>query len=90
MAFRLNDLHLAMPKGRKRRGARTIAKEKLYKHIRSHIIRLKPHFNIGITTGGSPADRWSHPYRHWAFVPKDHEYDESSTKPRRKQARQSY
>jgi hypothetical protein len=45
---------------------------------------MRPNFNIGITTGGSPADRWAHPYRHWAFVPRDHEYDDASTKPRKK------
>jgi hypothetical protein len=83
MAFRLNDLHKAIPKGKRRRGARTVAKERLYKHIHSRICAMKPRFNIGITTGGSPADRWAQPYLHWAFLPKDHEYDADLTKPRK-------
>src|SRR5690606_2718782 len=80
MAWRLNDLHRAKPAGASRRGSRTIAKEKLYRHIREHICRLKPNFNIGITTGGGFKDRWEQPYRHWAFRPADHEYDQSLTK----------
>lgn len=82
MAFRLNDLHKVRPEGQRQRGSRTIAKEKLYNRIRERIIRLKPNFNIGITTGGSREDRWSQPYRHWAFVPSEHEYDASRTKPK--------
>lgn len=81
MAFRLNDLHKAIPAGARRRGKRTVAKEKLYKHILGRIRALYPNFNIGITTGGGPPGRWEQPYRHWAFVPKDHEYDETLTKP---------
>ena len=81
MAFRLNDLHKAIPAGAKRRGKRTVAKEKLYKHILARVRAMYPHFNIGITTGGGPDRQWEQPYRHWAFVPKDHEYDESLTKP---------
>lgn len=80
MAFRLNDMHKEIPKGRRHRGARTVAKEKLYKHILKRIRAIKPNFNIGITTGGSPDGRWSQPYRHWAFVPTDHEYDLTLTK----------
>lgn len=81
MAFRLNDLHKAKPEGATRRGQRTIAKERLYEHIRGRICRLRPNFNIGITTGGAPEDRWALPYRHWKFVPRSHEYDGSLTKP---------
>lgn len=81
MAFRLNDLHKAVPHGHRRRGKRTIAKEKLYKHIRARVLRFKPNFNIGITTGASPQERWSMPYRHWAFLPRDHDYDKMLTKP---------
>lgn len=80
MAFRLNDLHLAIPDGSRRRGKRTVAKEKLYDHIRGRICRMHANFNIGITTGGGWEGRWAQPYRHWAFVPKAHEYDESLTK----------
>lgn len=71
MAFRLNDLHRAIPEGKRRRGKRTVAKEKLYKHIHSEICQLRPSFNIGISTGHEikPDDRWNHPYRHWKMVP---------------------
>ncbi len=80
MAFRLNDQHKVKPKGSSRRGRRTIAKEKLYNHIRGRILLLRPNFNTGITTGGTPEERWTQPYRHWAFVPNDHEFDASLTK----------
>jgi hypothetical protein len=81
MAFRLNDLHKAIPEGQKRRGKRTIAKEKLYKLILARVRALYPHFNIGMTTGSPDGGWWQQAYRHWAFVPKDHEYDKSLTKP---------
>ncbi|MGN6368063.1 MAG: DUF3800 domain-containing protein [Phycisphaerae bacterium] len=80
MAFRLNDLHLQKPVGQTRRGSRTIAKEKLYKHILTKIRELRPNFNAGISTGGDFSDRWHHPYRHWAFVPTDSEFDTDLTK----------
>jgi hypothetical protein len=69
--FRLNDKHKVKPKGKRTRAKRTIAKDKLYRHINKRIRRLYPHFNVGITTGGSPEDRWRHPYRHWLFKPKN-------------------
>ncbi len=80
MAFRLNDKHKEIPPGEKRRGRRTVAKEQLYKTILAEIRRLKPGFNIGISTGMSPAERWSAPYRHWCFVSADAEYREELTK----------
>ena len=48
MYFRLNNLHLEKPAGSRTRGKRTIAKEKLYKHINSQISSILPHFNIGV------------------------------------------
>lgn len=82
MQFRLNGLHLAKPPGSRRRGKRTLAKERVYKHIQSRIKDIHPGFNIGISTGhrGDVANRWHDPYRHWLFVPKQHEYDASRTK----------
>jgi hypothetical protein len=50
MAFRLNNLHKAKPQGSSRRGKRTVAKEKLYKHIQKEIRKIFPNFNIGTTT----------------------------------------
>ena len=55
-------------------------KEKLYKHILGRVRAMHPNFNIGITTGGGLEGAWSKPYRHWAFVPSDHDYDKSLTK----------
>lgn len=68
--FRLNRLHLEKDPLTGKRGRRTRAKEKLYKHILMRIQRIYPRFNIGISTGqqGGKADRWHHPYRHWLFI----------------------
>ncbi|TVQ12043.1 MAG: DUF3800 domain-containing protein [Bacteroidetes bacterium] len=81
MAFRLNDLHRVKPPGQRNRGNRTIAKEKLYKHIYKHITRIYPRFNIGTTTGKFPREKiWTLPYRHWKFTPKEFTVDESRYK----------
>lgn len=76
MHFRLNDKHKEKIAPRKR-GARTIAKEKLYKHINKRICKTRPGFNIGGNTGtdGDYANLWHHPYRHWLFVPSESERD---------------
>lgn len=81
--FRMNDKHLEIPHGSKRRGKRTIAKEKLYKHLLTHIRSMHRGFNPGITTGHGElgwAALWLMPYRHWIFVPRDYDYDESYEK----------
>ena len=72
MAFRLNDKHKDKAPGERERGKRTVAKEKLYKHILRRIRQVYPRLNIGITTGlqGDPANRWRQPYRHWLLIPK--------------------
>jgi hypothetical protein len=74
MHFRLNRKHLVKPAGSRRRGARTRAKEELYNAINARLREIRPHFNIGISTGadGDPASKWRHPYRHWLFCPTDH------------------
>ncbi|MGO2958236.1 MAG: DUF3800 domain-containing protein [Acetobacter sp.] len=76
MQFRLNDMHKVKPEGMRTRGKRTIAKEKVYKHINKRIREIYNNFNIGITTGtaGDPENRWRHPYRHWCFIPKNYNY----------------
>jgi len=85
MSFRLNDKHKEIPKGAKRRGRRTVAKEKLYKIILSEIRKIRPGFNIGVSTRTEKlSDRWNMRYMHWAFVPTDETFDSSLTKPRRK------
>jgi hypothetical protein len=82
MAFRLNDKHKEIPEGQKRRGKRTVAKERLYKTILGEIRRLRPGFNVGISTGndGDVTSRWSAPYLHWRFVPADMEFRGDLTK----------
>jgi hypothetical protein len=84
MTFRLNDKHKERPPGATRRGARTLAKEKLYRSILQEIRRVYPSFNIGITTGvsGQRSRRWSDPYRHWSFIAAESVYDETLTKKR--------
>ncbi|MBJ6111829.1 DUF3800 domain-containing protein [Hymenobacter sp. BT523] len=68
MAFRLNKQHLEIPPGKRHRGKRTLAKEKLYKHIHKRIVALYPRFNIGASTGRpTPEASWEQPYRHWNF-----------------------
>ncbi|MCR5163728.1 MAG: DUF3800 domain-containing protein [Thermoguttaceae bacterium] len=80
MAFRLNDKHKEKPNGQRCRGKRTIAKEKLYKHILQRIRRIYPNFNIGETTGHHLENHWLDPYRHWKFVAKGAQFDSSKTK----------
>lgn len=72
MAFRLNDMHLIKPEGQRQRGKRTLAKDRLYRHILAEICTLKPAFNPKISTAAQPFPEgaWSMPYRHWLFVPK--------------------
>lgn len=82
ISFRLNDKHKEKPEGKRIRGKKTIAKEKLYKHINAEIRKTRPNFNIGVSTGidGDYRNRWNHPYRHWLFIGKNSELDESLTK----------
>lgn len=85
MAFRLNDRHKEKPPGDRRRGKRTIAKEKLYRHILGRIRQLYRDFNIGETTGrcGNWENVWRQSYRHWKFVPSRHAIDPAKTKPKK-------
>lgn len=85
MSFRLNDKHKEIPKGARQRGKRTVAKEKLYKSILSEIRRIRPGFNIGVSTRiATLSDKWRLPYMHWSFVPSDETFDATLTKPRRR------
>jgi hypothetical protein len=78
MAFRLNKKHLEKSPETNKRGKRTIAKEKVYKHILGHIKAAYPHFNIGISTGlqGDKRNLWEDKYRHWRFRPNQWEWIE--------------
>jgi hypothetical protein len=76
MQFRLNDKHLEKPEGSRTRGKRTLAKERVYKHINACIRGLYggKQFNIGVSTGRhdpSARHEWNDPHRHWLFKPKD-------------------
>jgi hypothetical protein len=75
MQFRLNDKHKEKPEGSHRRGKRTIAKERVYKHILEQICLTYggKAFNIGTNTGkpNGMQHLWSDPYRHWLFKPSD-------------------
>ncbi|HUR45140.1 MAG TPA: hypothetical protein VMZ27_04610 [Candidatus Saccharimonadales bacterium] len=82
VAFRLNDNHREIQPGRKRRGKRTVAKEKLYKTILAEIRRTRPGFKIGISTGVPQVERWSAPYCHWRFVPVEMQQREELTQRR--------
>jgi hypothetical protein len=85
--FRLNNMHLEKPKGEHRRGKRTIAKEKVYKHINKRIREVtRRAFNIGISTGWDEEDSlWRDPYRHWRFVSTDAEIKPEFSKKKLKQ-----
>jgi hypothetical protein len=84
MQFRLNDWHLKIPPGQKRRALRTVAKEKLYRMILGRVRGIYPGFNIGESTGlkGNIANRWRHRYRHWKFVPSEKQFDRTRVKPK--------
>ena len=74
IAFKLNKLDEEKISGKRNRGKRTIAKEKLYKAILLRIRKIYPGFNIGISTGikDNIHNFWLHPYRHWLFVPNEY------------------
>ncbi len=73
--FRVNDKHLEKPEGATRRGKRTIAKEKVYKHINKRIREVTGiAFNIGVSTARDDGERvWKDAYRHWRFVARNAE-----------------
>lgn len=78
MAFRLNDMHKEKQEGQRIGGKKTVAKEKLYKHIYNYIRETRPRFNIGVSTGiKAESDKWEQPYRHWKFTATNVEIDES-------------
>lgn len=80
--FKLNGLDKAIPQGKRRRGKKTLAKERVYRHILNRIWRIYPNFNIGASTGtqGDLRNRWRHPYRHWKMVPYNYEIDSTAKK----------
>ncbi|WP_160044721.1 DUF3800 domain-containing protein [Paenibacillus sp. USDA918EY] len=82
--FKLNGKNEEKPEGKRVRGKRTRAKEKLYKYINKRIREIYPGFNVGDSTGISThADRWNHPYRHWKFIPSNNQINKNYV-PKRK------
>jgi hypothetical protein len=83
--FRLNDKHREKQPGSARRGKRTLAKERVYKHINKRIRDIYSGFNIGASTGQPDADsRWKHEYRHWRFMPANASVDPQKAKSKAK------
>ena len=49
--------------------------------VNQKIRELHPGFNVGISTGVTEhSDRWSDAYRHWSFIPTNHERDYTKAK----------
>lgn len=82
MQSRLNEKHTRVIPPARRRSKRALAKAKVYSAIKDRIWGIYPNFNVGASTGhpNGFTDRWSHPYRHWLFIPSNAEEDGSKTK----------
>lgn len=78
MSYKLNKLNLVKDEKTGKRGKRTLAKDKLYKHILKRIRTIYPNFNIGISTGigDQYSNSWQYPYKHWLFKPSNFEIEE--------------
>lgn len=83
--FRLNNFHKEKLPNSNKRGKKTIAKEKLYKHILKRIREVHPNFNIGVSTGLHDWNTWTIPYRHWRFIPSNSTYYKKFTKHKQNQ-----
>jgi hypothetical protein len=81
MQSRLNECHTKAEPGSRRKSKRARAKTIVYKRIQERLWEIYPHFNVGASTGVVDiSDRWSHPYRHWKFVPNNSTMDRSRGK----------
>ncbi len=81
--FMLNDKHKQKIEGSSKRGRRTIAKEKLYRHIFKHIRECTYQwFNIGESTKWTNDERslWEDSHRHWDFKPSNSIHNPTLTK----------
>lgn len=85
MQSRLNNVHTHVHPPAKRRSKKARAKEVVYNAIKDRIWEIYPHFNVGTSTGvqNGDEDRWTHPYRHWCFVPTGSTLDRSRGKKRK-------
>lgn len=79
---RMNEKHTKPQPPNKRRGKRALAKDKVYKVIRTRIQEIYPNFNIGVSTATTDGlhMRFQHPYRHWLFIPSNASVDQTLTK----------
>lgn len=79
---RLNEKHTKPVAPARRRTKRAMAKAAVYETVKNRIWDLYPNFNVGQSTGhpNGLTDRWTHPYRHWLFVPANAEEDRTRTK----------
>jgi hypothetical protein len=79
---RLNEKHTKPHPPAKRRSKRARAKSLVYDAIRRRIVKIYPNFNVGVSTATSEGleERFTHPYRHWLFVPANATVDNSRTK----------
>ena len=82
MQSRLNEKHTKPQPPARRRSKRAKAKERVYATIRTRIQEIYPNFNVGVNTATpeGPHQRFSHPYRHWLFVPTNAILDPTRTK----------
>ncbi len=73
ISAKLNKTFLEKRTETGKRGNRSIAKEKVYKHVNKRIRLIYPNFNVGITTGKQSnfENIYFMPYRHWVFIGKN-------------------
>jgi hypothetical protein len=79
---RLNEKHTKPHAPSRLRSKRARAKAEVYAAIQKRIRKLYPNFNVGMSTAtsGGLEERFTHPYRHWLFVPTGATIDSSKTK----------
>jgi hypothetical protein len=77
MAFKLNKMDIKKREGTNKRGKRTMAKAKVFKHIYTRINKIYPNFSINqsTSTDNDMINLWKHPYRHWVFKPVNYEFE---------------
>jgi len=74
MSFYLNEKYKNFNPITNQQGNRTIAKEKLCKHILDKIHEICPKFNANATTDvKNVVNLWQDKYRHWCFTPENKE-----------------
>jgi hypothetical protein len=82
MQSRLNEKHTKPHPPAKRRSKRAKAKGRVYDVIKERIMDIYPNFNVGVSTAtlNGLHERFTHPYRHFLFVPNNARVDQTKTK----------